>query len=224
MIDRVIDSRAPRVPSAIDAGSLSREAGAAEGSGPWLLVLSHADDPAALPSLDEMRLARPRLPEVHVTGVIDLTPGPGSLRWLRFVRDATALGMAVRWSVRVVGAGVDLSAFTHLRAPELIAGGAPGDLLAAWSAAPDQAFYWRRGPGFAQVRDTRIGRGANRWIIDDVVTLEAFTRAQTPCPRSATPSAILDPLIAEGLVVESGDFVLTVPYRVQRWPIPYTAI
>ena len=149
-----------------------------------------------------------------------------SLDFLRFLRDAMSHGLRVRWDGRL-GAGLPVRAVSHLTPPAGGASLALNPAVAAWR----QRFaygrcYWRAGPDFVLVSDARAGRVAAAWTIADPVTVELFTRLMQPtavadcCGDPATARAVAD-LRDKDLVLQLGDRLLSLPYRMRRWPIMY---
>jgi hypothetical protein len=87
---------------------------------------------------------------------------------------------------------------------------------------------YRLGPGFVRVRDIRPGGPHLRVLIDDswadvfgAVVAEA---AEEPDISAGPGRQLLDELEAAGLAVTIGPRTHVLPFRLRRWPIPYTAI
>ena len=186
-------------------------------------------EPRRWPSDEEVReLVAGRVALVEAVGEIRLgeeTPDT-SLDFLRFLRDALSHGLRVRWHGRF-GAGLPVRAVSHLIPPAGGASLALNPAVAAWR----QRFtygrcYWRAGPGFVQVSDARAGRAAADWTIVDPVAVELFTRLMQPtalaecCGDPAAARALAD-LRDKALVLQLGDRLLSLPYRMRHWPIMY---
>ena len=192
------------------------------------LRLSGAE-PRRWPSDAEVReLVAGGVALVSVVGEIRLGEDTAdtSLHFLRFLRDALSHGLRVRWD-GCFGAGLPVRAVSHLIPP---AGGtslALNPAVAAWR----QRFaygrcYWRAGPGFVQVSDARVSRAAASWTIADPVTVELFTRlmqpaALTECRGDPAAARAIADLRDKELVLQLGDRLLSLPYRMRRWPVMY---
>lgn len=139
-----------------------------------------------------------------------------TVRFVAFLRDAFAQGLPVEWS----GSAPDelADALVHLPAPA-----GDSDALERWRERHRFGlFYWRLGPDFVTVKDVRPSVESARFTIDDAPMLAAFAAAAEPGrgPRSQP----LADLVAEGIVLELDGWRTLLPYRMRRWPIPFTAV
>ncbi|MFY0580666.1 DUF5825 family protein [Cystobacter fuscus] len=109
-------------------------------------------------------------------------------------------------------------------------GGGGGGALERWREGHAYGrCYWRSGPGFVLVRDCRVGRDAARFTIDDPATLRTFLALGIPRRVSEvrTDAAAEDALVRlleERLVLQLGEWLVALPYRLRRWPVPAMAI
>ena len=205
---------------------------------PRTIKLSESPVPAAI------RWFHRGVRKVTLPDVVDLAAGTEeALRALLLVRELTSLGIAVDWRLRLDGRAADAwRAYSHLHPPaELLApageptwGGRVGEVppvggstmiglardLAVWGEKffLDKCAY-RRGPGFVQIRDRRAGR-LSLITIDDPRCLAVMKRLD-----GGVRSALVDPTIVrdfdeEKLIGRIGDFLLWLPYRIRRWPLP----
>lgn len=123
-----------------------------------------------------------------------------------------------------IPADLDTDLLHHLPPPPV--GMTADTRVERWRAAfrPGLCFY-RRGPGFILVKDTRIpGRGA-RIRIDQEPLINALLLCEEPVRLDAQDGivrAALEFLLSESLLLRFGDFITTAPYRMRRWPIPTT--
>jgi Family of unknown function (DUF5825) len=78
-------------------------------------------------------------------------------------------------------------------------------------------FFWRHGPGFAEIRDRRMQRTA-RLIIEDPAHLRWLDALSRGTEKTAVPGAVLAEFAAKNLLHEVGDCVWLTPYRIRRWP------
>lgn len=164
---------------------------------------------------------------IEVEGAVILggeTPGR-TVRFIRFLRDATSRLVVVRWAGGVELAPDDLK-LSHLGPPENLP--AQPHLLDQWrSGHRYAAFYWRQGPGFVLVKDTRPGRPVARYLIEGQLDMQAFHALHGARRRSTVPSELrdsVDALVAAGLAVQAGDWITLLPTRIRLWPVPFTAI
>jgi hypothetical protein len=150
------------------------------------------------------------------------SPTPRDLRALDFVRVATARGLLVRWHLRA-GRRADpaLTArhLTHLQPPASLDGVRPAERLALWRSR----FYvgrcvWRRGPGFAQIRDRRDGV-LQRFVLAEPEYVRAVALLEEQRADEAD-SEVLAALRAEHLVLSFGGLDWWAPSLIDRWPVP----
>ncbi|MET8563250.1 DUF5825 family protein [Streptomyces flaveolus] len=95
------------------------------------------------------------------------------------------------------------------------------------SRAAQGRSHHRRGPDFVTVLDRRERGTAVRLILDHPALHATFLRLLEPTPvpeLDATEREALGLLAAERLVLTGGDWAVTLPPRVRRWPVPCTAI
>jgi|HigsolmetaAR206D_1030411.scaffolds.fasta_scaffold00261_24 ribosomal peptide maturation radical SAM protein 1 len=141
-----------------------------------------------------------------------------ALRVLDLVRELTAWGIVVDWTVRFADAATSWPLFSHLYPPRSLPD-AP-DAHARWL---DGFFLgrclYRLGPGFVEIRDRRRGV-LNRIVVDDSAAVEAVRVLATGGPVHKVPSGILADFQAEALVLPVGDGYWWAPYRPYRWAQP----
>jgi hypothetical protein len=151
--------------------------------------------------------------------------GAGVVRALGLVRDLTAWGIVVSWTVRLPE-GMALPLFLgHLFPPVRVLGAAQGDEIAdVWRRKFTFAkCFWRQGQGFVEVRDRRTARH-QRLVIDDDGLLAALpVLADGPRIDRVDPP-VRDWLRGSGLGLRVGDHVWWAPYRIRRWPSPPLAV
>jgi hypothetical protein len=174
-------------------------------------------------------LAEAGVEEIGVARPLRFTvaTAPGALGFLRFLRDCASEGIAVRWRGELE-ATVPVALLTHLPPPEAL-DGRDEAALRTWQAGYRYgACYWRQGPDFVTLCDTRAGRAAQRLTLDSREELRVFAALQRPMRlarrRSAAWSAALAALEEEGMVLELGGWALSLPTRMRRWPVPASAL
>ncbi|MFI0450223.1 DUF5825 family protein [Actinomadura sp. 6N118] len=83
--------------------------------------------------------------------------------------------------------------------------------------------YYRQGPGFVQIKDVRDHDTAATFVIDTPALLTGFLRCLEPTPLAdltLDQQEAAEALVNERLLLRLGDHVLTLPYRMKRWPVP----
>jgi hypothetical protein len=177
---------------------------------------------------DVHALARCGVAQVEVAQEVTLgaETAPECLAFLAFVRDCMSAGLAVRWSAQL-GSDVSVRALSHLAPPTGGALSALNPALAAWRQRfAYGSFYWRSGPGYTHFSDARADAFAPRWTLSDVRTVELFGLLQRPTARvalgeNAATAAALDDLRIRGVIVDVGGWLVSVPYRIRRWPVMF---
>jgi ribosomal peptide maturation radical SAM protein 1 len=198
---------------------------------PALAVVLDGPAPGAWPTAQQLeRLVARGVVEVRVPWEMEIGEGnaEGSVHFLRFLRDCTAWRVRVRWSGNV-SAPVRVKALQHLEPPE---SGLQPDALRAWHEAHAYGVsYWRSGPGFAFIKDSRPGPDAvARFTLDDGPLREVFSRLDTPrrvqdlVGDVPMANEALEGLLEEELVLKLGDWAVTLPYQLRRWPIPFSVV
>jgi ribosomal peptide maturation radical SAM protein 1 len=174
------------------------------------------------------RLAARGVEEVQVPWEVEISDQQAaqSIQFLRFLRDCTAHRVNVKWRGKV-GDQARPQSFHHLLPPSVE--GSPPEALQAWGK--NHAYgqlYWRLGPNFLTIKDMRAGREA-RFTLDDGPLRDVFTKVLVPQPWDALKGdpehqEVLESLMEEELVVRLGDWVVALPYQLQHWPIPASAV
>ncbi|WP_375764746.1 DUF5825 family protein [Archangium gephyra] len=151
-----------------------------------------------------------------------------SIHFVRFLRDAMSHGLRVDWRGTLTGE-TPAWALNHLEPPA--SRGEAAGRLAAWHEGHRYGLcYWRSGPGFVLVKDFRKGEqeGA-RFTLDDPSALRVFAALTVPrrlgeVAMDAEEQRILAILREEQLALQFGEWLVGVPYRMRRWPIPFLSI
>ncbi|MBM7790008.1 DUF5825 family protein [Tenggerimyces flavus] len=140
-----------------------------------------------------------------------------TVRYLATLRDGLSAGKLPVWEGGLSPV-LDLDLVCHLppptNHPEWTARFRPG------------LCYYRHGPGFVEVKDTRTPATAARFVIDDPDLLSCFLRCLNPTPIAGLGPAdteAVEALVDERLVLRFDDTLLTLPHRMTRWPIPAMA-
>ena len=131
--------------------------------------------------------------------------------WLAFLRDLTACGVDLHWR-RAADCPIPDHVFRHLPPP-----------VGVNSEFRFGSLYWRLGPEFVTVKDSR-GESVRLFILDDAESSDAFLRSVKGVDRADLPQEQRDLLLQEGLVADLGGWLLALPYRMRHWPVPFRAI
>ncbi|GAA3954730.1 hypothetical protein GCM10023085_41500 [Actinomadura viridis] len=184
-----------------------------------------------------------------IDGTLDLGGDPAATtRAVALLRDLVPTGERVEWRGRITGP-LDLALLHHLPPPADLEdgtddgtkGGTKGgtehgreDGQAEKEAAAEQdtwarsyafgSLYYRMGPGFVQVKDVRDPACPVRSVLTDPAVIEVFTTCLTPARASDLDAPALLDLLRRRLLLPAGDLVVTLPYRLTRWPIPFFAV
>lgn len=157
-----------------------------------------------------------------------------TMNFLSFLRTAVTQNVEVRWNARIISSGssaevLDTAPLHHLWPPTTVAVGShPPEEPRAWRAAFKYGLcYFRRGPDFALIKDTRIADCHVRLTIDHPDLLATFLAGCTLLRDSAltaTQREAVSVLAKENLMYRLDDLLLTLPTRMRRWPIPFSAV
>ncbi|MFF5261843.1 DUF5825 family protein [Actinomadura viridis] len=176
-----------------------------------------------------------------IDGTLDLGGDPAATaRAVALLRDLVPTGERVEWRGRITGP-LDLPLLHHLPPPAALEYG-KGDGTEAGrgigqaekKAAAEQetwarsyafgSLYYRMGPGFVQVKDVRDPERPVRSVLTDPAAIEVFTACLTPARVRDLDAPALRDLLRRRLLLAAGDLVVTLPYRLTRWPIPFFAV
>ncbi|MFE1320226.1 DUF5825 family protein [Kitasatospora phosalacinea] len=204
------------------------------------LWLDHDHDPAVrrppgtAPGPRTLRRpAAEEVAELHRAGVRRLRladPVPlcrdapaAALHALLLVREATARGLAVRWSAHCADGCVADGRFHHLQPPIRVTGRPPADQAGRWRAGyfPGKCVY-RRGPGFVEVRDRRFGAPA-LLTIEEPGHLDRIDALDGGTPAAHLPARVRRDFTEAGLITEQAGLAWWLPTRARRDPSPAVA-
>ncbi|GGM23453.1 DUF5825 family protein [Dactylosporangium sucinum] len=171
---------------------------------------------------DASVLVRPRTVQVDQRMVLSSAEPQATISFVTRLRDLQSASTDVLWH-GLVTADIDVTLLVHLAPPQPDAD--MDGRMDHWRTVhrPGLCFF-RTGPGFIEIRDTRRPLGsAARFVIDDPDLMDAFKRFLNPC-RLADLSAIHQEaaqlLLEEQLLLSLGGWVTALPNRMRRWPIP----
>jgi hypothetical protein len=163
---------------------------------------------------------------VAIEGPVVLGAGAVGTAWaVALLRECASWGLPVRWR-GTADRDTDTAALHHLPPPDVLDG--PAERLLEWHGSYRHgSFHYRAGPGFIRVKDARDPVRAMRYLIAEAGTLAVFTRCLRPAPLAGLPAAERERaalLRADGLLLEAGGMVVTLPARMRRWPVPVDAV
>jgi len=170
--------------------------------------------------IDQLRRAGLRV--VTITGTVnrDGSDGADAVAALRLVRECTAQHLPVHWEMNQ-GSISDLDSLSSLFPPRALQGRQP---MEPWrSKFKFDRLYWRSGPGFVQVCDTR-GNTRDVYKLRTPELIEAFKGMLDGRPVSGSQLRHIDLLCQEKLAVIVGGWTLALPYRMRTWPIPCNTV
>jgi hypothetical protein len=176
------------------------------------------------PSVTELARLRDTagITEIEVTDPVQLNErDPVTLTsWLASLRDAVSALVTVRWTGQVTLPPTLVTNLVHLPPPTDTENQPWHDLH------PGSALYFRRGPGFIQIKDTRRNRHRMIITLDHPAELELFERIARPVDigELAGLHRHLHEFLDAGLAYQAGDLVVGLTTHLRRWPIPHTGI
>ncbi|WP_157061759.1 DUF5825 family protein [Alicyclobacillus ferrooxydans] len=161
----------------------------------------------------------------EATVKFDLNSPGSTVHAIEFLRNAMALGMRVSWRL-ILESDIELSNLYHITPPSSCNGDT--SVVKKWAENYHYgSFFWRKGPDFVIIKDTRDENNSSQFVIDDPETLEAFYKCLTPQQLrniDIVDNPIIEELVSEGVILKLGDWLLTLPYRIHSWPVPYDSI
>ncbi|MFH0519363.1 DUF5825 family protein [Streptomyces sp. M41] len=152
--------------------------------------------------------------------------GHESVLAVRFLRECQSAGLRVRWRLSYEAATYDMSVLRHLPPPAET----PGETAESRSWRAGYAYgmlYHRRGPDFVTVMDRRDRAASARYTLDHPDLLSAFETVLEPArlgELSAAHREAVGLLAAERLALVTDGWVVALPPRIRRWPVPATGI
>ena len=165
-------------------------------------------------------LVRPRGKTLSEPVVLGPSTSERTVEFIAWLRDEQSETVQVAWHA-TIEAGLDTTLLHHLTPPADLGA---DDAVRRWRAAYRPALcYYRLGPGFVQVKDTRRSDDAARFVLDDTVTVTVFNRCLRPTrwvDLSREECAAVEALEAERLLLRVGEWVTVLPSRMRLWPVP----
>ena len=145
------------------------------------------------------------------------------IRFIRFLREALSCLLTVKWSL-ATSAPADIGGICHLPPPSTPASGDADRWRRGYGFGH---CYYRRGPGFVHVVDVRDPDDAARFLLDEPAAVEAFgllADAVMLCDVPPLAGELAAQLADAGLLLQIGAWATLLPHRLERWPLPCTAV
>ena len=165
-------------------------------------------------------LVRPRGQILREPVVLGPSTPERTVEFVAWLRDLESDTVRVTWPA-TIEEGLDTTLLHHLSPPSDTG---TDDAVRQWRAAYRPALcYYRLGPGFVQVKDTRRTEDAARFLLDEPVLVAAFTRCLRPTrvtDLSRDERTAAELLAAERLLLWQGGWATTLPNRMRLWPVP----
>lgn len=168
---------------------------------------------------------------ITLTTPVDLDAGDwATAHFVALLSEAIARGVPIAWELGRVE-GIDPRQLVHLPPPSSAAAAAPAGVAEAWRASHRYGLlFYRLGPGFTAVKDTRhLGAHARFTIVDpeqvdDFGALVDFITSVGQDAPPATRGKLARALLEENLAVEIEGNPVPLPFRMRIWPVPYVAV
>lgn len=178
---------------------------------------------ADLARFDPAALVAGGVETVVVAEPVSLADDEFCVRFVRLLRESISVLLRIQWSLDGP-VPVDPVTLYHLQPPVTQA----GDGEKAWQHGYGFGLcFYRIGPGFLLLKDTRDLSAGARYRLDDERAVTSFPALEDAVFLPDAPpdvrelSALLE---AERLVVRRGDWATLLPFRMRRWPVPFDAI
>jgi Family of unknown function (DUF5825) len=149
------------------------------------------------------------------------------VRFVRLLREAISVTVRVDWTAESLGQ-LPARLVCHLPPPR--AGAAlREDGGVSWRERYQFGrCYYRIGPGFVLIKDTRHGDGRGaRYRLDEAQAFAAFGELEQALylPEASSQATELFHLLGEeGLTLRLGDWGTVLPFRMRRWPVPFSTV
>jgi len=141
--------------------------------------------------------------------------------WL--LRGCASFGVGVQWAAETMPPW-DLRLAYHLPPPASLGKPDEPSVLNVWrqSFVYGSCFY-RKGPGFYLIKDTRDQSRMRRLRISVDGATDGFDQLLQPAATgdlTAEAKEVVEALLPLGLVLAVGDHVVSLPFRMRHWPVP----
>jgi hypothetical protein len=183
---------------------------------------------ALLAGLEPWDLAQAGRERLVLTEPVRLgTDDECDVRFVRLLRESLSATVRVEWTAESIGS-FPAALVSHLPPPS--AGVAlRGENGIQWrDGYRFGRCYYRIGPEFVLIKDMRQGddRGA-RYRLDGAEVMGAFPGLEQALYLPAAPAPVrelFELLTGEELVLRRGDWGTVLPFRMRRWPVPFSSV
>ena len=184
-----------------------------------ILVVDEQAAPLKLQSLELLeQLCRGGLRTVLIKKSLLGGDAESSANWIRALREMTACALEVQWTLDP-RTSIELRHLHHLTPPT-----GCSDAEVRWASEfRFGALYWRRGPNFVVVKDARR-EGISMLALDDPPSHAAFFDAMAGAHSGLANEPGYKELLQEGVLLNLGGRLITLPYRMRHWPVPFRAV
>ena len=184
-------------------------------------VLVGKNIPIGLNSLDgTVKACEQGLRRVIVEPTIDLSDERGAPH-LGLIRDLASCGVHVEWTLADPGA-LEISALFALPPPQPL--NLPNEAVERWRKTYRfGVLYYRSGPGFLIVNDSRSGE-TNEIRIRQGRLMSAFLACDRGRDVGMIANDLRTILLAEALVCPVGSNLVSLACRMHHWPVPCTSV
>ncbi|MFD9466898.1 DUF5825 family protein [Streptomyces sp. NPDC060027] len=197
------------------------------GLGPRREVVTNPLDISTLARIDMAEMAMKGCNRLEVVKDVELGRDTEfDIRFLHLLRQASTYGVWVSWHA----AGLpdcSVSDLHHLPPPQTTRSESARSAVERWRDEYTYGLcYYRKGPGFWQVRDARAAGRRGRFTLGGERVIQLLERLDRPTASAELldASELLPVLYEAHLTVQIGDWLLLLPHRLQRWPIPAYSI
>jgi hypothetical protein len=167
-------------------------------------------------------LRREGVRQVRIAEPVDLCADAdlSSAHALMLIRELTAQAIVVDWTARCRDGCASRGRFAHLYPPSRVDGTDDRTTADRWR----RSFFFgkclfRRGPGFTEVRDRRLGT-LEMLTIDEPEHLAAIRILVEGVPAELVPATVRRDLADADLIVEQAGHLWWLPTSAYRWPFP----
>lgn len=162
--------------------------------------------------------------EVCISRPVALGRDPvADIHFVWLLRECMSLGIAIHWTATTLPSW-DLRLVHHLPPPSYLH--EPNESLALKSWRESHVYgscYYRKGPGFYLIKDTRDPARQRRLKIGVNGAIDGFDLLLKPTPAgdlAAEANDVVNALLPLGLVLQLDGEVISLPFRLHRWPVP----
>jgi hypothetical protein len=149
------------------------------------------------------------------------------VRFVRLLREALSATVRVEWTAESIDP-LPASTVCHLPPPRAGAALREDNGIRWRDSYQFGRCYYRIGPGFVLIKDTRQGEGRGaRYRLDGAEVVTAFPGLEQALYLPAAPAPVrelFELLTGEDLVLRRGDWGTVLPFRMRRWPVPFSTV